>query len=109
MRWIKATASKFGNIPTIIDGIRFASKREAKRYWELKMLERAGEIKDLRLQVRFPLVVNSIKIATYVADFCYVAKDGKKIVEDSKGARTRTYITKKKLMQALYGIVIMET
>lgn len=101
--------NKFANIPTIVDGIRFASRKEAHRYGELKLLERAGKISDLKLQVRFPLIVNGQTIFTYVADFVYLSEEGKKIVEDVKGARTRTFITKKKMMKAQYGIVVMET
>ncbi len=100
--------NKYRNKPTEVDGIRFASKREATRYQELRLLERAGVIKGLWLQVRFPLKVNEQLICTYVADFQYF-EDGKSIVEDSKGHRTPEYKLKKKLMRALYQIEIKET
>lgn len=92
--------SKYRAIPVIIDGIRFASKLEGKRYGELKLLERAGHIRNLELQPRFPLIVNGQKICTYVGDFSYFEND-KRVIEDSKGHRTREYITKRKLLLAL--------
>jgi hypothetical protein len=106
--------SKYRAIRTEVDGISFASKREAKRYSELKMLERAKVIKDLQLQVRYPLEVNGVKITTYIGDFSYLEND-KFIVEDAKGFYrtkdpiTRLYDVKKRLMLALHGIEIRET
>ncbi len=95
---------KYRNVPTVVDGIRFASKREAFRYCELKLLERAGDIKELRLQPRYPLAVNGLHVSTYVGDFEYVeSKSGRLITEDSKGVRTRDFINKAKLFHALYG------
>lgn len=101
---MRVPARKFRNVPTEIDGIRFASKREAKRYCDLKLLERAGEIKALRLQPRYPLTVNSLHVATYVGDFEYVeSKSGRIVTEDAKGVKTRDFINKAKLFHALYG------
>lgn len=101
---MRVPARKFHNVPTEIDGIRFASKREAKRYCDLKLLERAGEIKALRLQPRYPLTVNSIHVATYVGDFEYVeSKSGRIVTEDAKGMKTRDFVNKAKLFHALYG------
>jgi hypothetical protein len=95
---------KFRNVPTEIDGIRFASKREARRYADLKLLEQAGEIAGLKLQPRYPLTVNSLHVATYVGDFEYVeTKSGRTITEDAKGVKTRDFINKAKLFHALYG------
>lgn len=99
---------KYRNIPTVVDGIRFASKREAKRYSELKLMEKAGEILGLECQPRFKLIVNSRPIATYVADFTYRFRNGLTIVEDVKGVKTAVYSLKKKLMLAIYGIAIRE-
>jgi hypothetical protein len=105
-----ALVSKYRNKPTEVDNIRFASKKEAARYQELKLCVRAGIIKDLELQVRFPLIAYGALICTYVADFRYTdTKSGKQIVEDVKGTRTREYTIKKKLMKALYQIEIRET
>ena len=100
---------KYGAVPTEVDGIRFASKAEAKRYGELKLRERAGEIAGLVLQPRFPLTVNGVKIGTYVGDFLYYDKDCQvTTVEDVKGVATPVYRIKRRLMQALHGIEIVE-
>jgi hypothetical protein len=99
---------KYHAVPTIVDGVRFASKAEARRYGVLKMMQMAGEISGLELQPKFPLVVNGEKICFYVADFRYV-KDGQQITEDVKGMRTAVYRIKAKLLKALHGIVVTET
>lgn len=97
-------ARKYRNVPTVVDGIRFASKREAFRYCELKLLQKAGEISDLKLQPRYPLTVNGLHVCTYVADFDYQDNSTERLVtEDSKGVRTRDFINKAKLFHALYG------
>lgn len=100
--------SKYGNKPTEVDGIRFASKREAHRYTELKLLERAGKISALRLQPAFPLDVNGVPVCHYRADFAYV-ENGRRVVEDSKGYRTDVYKIKRALMKAIHGVEIVET
>lgn len=98
--------SKYGNVR--ING--FDSKAEYARYVELKILEKAGLIDNLKRQVRFPLAIGPHLIATYVADFTYNdTKTGFGIVEDVKGVKTATYQMKKKLMFALWGIKIKET
>lgn len=100
--------SKYRNKKTVVDGITFASKKEANRYGELKILLRAGIITGLEMQRRYPLVVNGLKICTYISDFDYFNESNKAVVEDVKGVRTREYILKKKLMLACYGIEIKE-
>jgi hypothetical protein len=103
--------TKYGNKRVTVDGINFASKAEARRYCDLLLLVRAKTIDNLQLQPRFPLVVQGCKIATYVADFSYFDNTQKQqIVEDVKSlpTRTQTYIIKRKLVQALYGIEIKE-
>lgn len=96
--------NKYRNTRTTVDGIKFASKREAARYADLKRLERAGEITALRLQPRYPLTVNGMFVTTYVGDFEYVETSTNRLVtEDSKGVRTRDFINKAKLFHALYG------
>lgn len=100
--------SKFGAVKTEIDGITFASKAEAKRYGELKLLQRAGLIRDLEVQPKFPLIINGVTVATYIADFAYFEGDAR-VVEDVKGVRTPVYILKRKLVEALYpGMKIVE-
>jgi hypothetical protein len=98
--------SKYRNQPTEIDGVRFASKKEARRYQDLKLLERAGEIANLVRQPRYPLTVNGLHVCTYVADAQYdEVKSGRTVTEDVKGGsvRTKDFIIKAKLFQALYG------
>jgi hypothetical protein len=99
--------NKYGNRRTEVDGISFASAKEARRYSELKLLERAGKIKGLHLQPRFPLRVNEVTVTTYVADFIF-DRDGETVVEDVKGVRTPTYKLKKKLMKAIHDIDVVE-
>ncbi len=103
--------------PTIVDGVRFDSLKEAKRYTELKLLERGGAIRDLELQPRYDVVVNDKKICYYKADFRYFDIDrGVQVVEDVKpmGKSYRKtqawamYRLKKKLVEALHPVVIEE-
>ena len=103
--------SKYGNIRTEVDGIKFASKREAVRYSQLKLLERAGEIEGLRRQVPYQIEVNGQKVCKYVADAVYYAPAGplaRLVVEDCKGVRTAIYRLKAKLLKAAHGIEIQE-
>jgi hypothetical protein len=103
--------SKYRNVPTVVDGKRFPSKREAKRYGELRFQQDAtGLIADLQTQVRYRIEVNGVKVCDYVADFVY--RDlvtGETVVEDCKGFRTDVYKLKAKLMKAVHGITIRET
>lgn len=100
--------SKYGAIRTEIDGITFASKREAARYQELKLMECAKAIKGLELQPTYKLIVNDRLICKYIGDFRYI-ENGQLVVEDSKGFKTRDYRIKKKLLHALYGLEVRET
>ncbi|PWC97048.1 hypothetical protein TSO5_05720 [Azospirillum sp. TSO5] len=101
-------ANKYGAKRTKVDGIWFDSAAEARRWPVLKLEERAGLITRLERQVPYELVVNNQPICKWIADFRYV-RDGETVVEDCKGARTRDFIIKSKLMKALYGIRILET
>lgn len=102
--------SKYGNVRTVVDEIKFASKREADRYKELQLLLKAGEIGFLKLQVPYELNEGGSYSYKYIADFVYVdARTGATIVEDCKGARTAVYKKKRKLMKKIYGIKILET
>lgn len=102
--------TKFGAVRTEVDGVSFASKKEARRYSELKLLERAGEIENLSLQPRFPLRVNDCLVCTYVGDFLYgvTGDPSSLIVEDVKGVRTPLYRLKAKMFAAQYGFAIRE-
>ena len=101
--------SKYHAIPTEVDGVRFASRMEARRYQELRLLERAGEIEGLEMQVRYPIVVNGVKVCEYVSDFEYRdLSTGRWIVEDVKGKATPVYKLKAKLMRAVHHVEIQE-
>lgn len=110
----------------MVDGVRFASKREAARYRELRLLEKAGDIWDLELQPRFPLYAPStscylrraleastngglFKLGEYRGDFKYHDRSNKPyVVEDVKGFKTPLYRWKKRHVEAQYGITIQE-
>lgn len=92
---------------TVVDGRTFDSKREASVYLRLKAEQLAGRISGLRCQVRFPLRVGGIRVATYVADFVLI-RQGRREVIDVKGVSTAAYKLKKRLMKALFGIDIIE-
>ena len=101
--------SKYNAIKTEVDGYVFASRKEANRYCELKLLESAGEIKDLELQPVYRCEVNGKLICRYIADFRYTStKLGNVIIEDAKGVKTPAYRIKKKLTEALLNVLIIE-
>ena len=110
--------SKYNSRKTVIDGITFDSKKEAKRYIELKKKQDEGEITDLRLQVPFELVPSfTIEIdgkkrrrrnIRYIADFVYY-ENCQKVIEDVKGRKTDIYKLKKKLFEYKFNTTIKET
>lgn len=102
--------SKFNNQKTEVDGILFDSRKEAKRYYELKLLQRAGEISNLQLQVKYELIPKQAneRACNYIADFVYQDKSGQIVVEDVKGRRTKEYVIKRKLMLYQHGIRVVE-
>lgn len=107
---IPGKSAKFLNVKTEADGIVFASKKEAKRFGELKMLERVGAITELKTQVKYEFELNGVKIGAYLSDFDYVEK-GVKVVEDVKSPMTRkvqVYRLKRRMMLAFHGIEIRE-
>ena len=95
---------KYGACATVIDGIRFASKREAERYAELKLLEKIGKVGNLVLQPRFRMPPGF----AYVADFQYTDANGQSIVEDVKGVETPVFKLKRKCMKYFYPNVRLE-
>ena len=99
-----AKKHKYNARPTIVDGIKFASAKEARRYGELKLLQMAGKISALELQPRYKIVIEE----TYIADFRYV-ENGETIIEDVKGCLTREYKRKRKAMLKQHGVTILET
>jgi hypothetical protein len=107
---------KYGNRKVELDGVLFDSRKEANRWAELVLMERAGEISHLRRQVTFTLIPVQKDPETgkvierdckYIADFVYT-ENGKTVVEDTKGFRTPDYIIKRKLMLRDWGIRIRE-
>ena len=106
--------NKFNAVRTWNGGHWFASKREARRYTELLLLETAGEIKDIELQPSYRLMAPTpdgslVSTATYIADFRYRdIPTGKTVVEDVKGVRTQVYKLKKRWVEAQYAIKIVE-
>lgn len=112
------TRPKYGNAKVTIEGTVFDSKKEARRYQELKLLEKAGKIKNLQRQVKYILIpsqkdkdTNKVieRECSYIADFVYCdLETGEEVVEDTKGMRTKDYIIKRKLMLFIHGIRITE-
>lgn len=124
--------NKYRNKTVVVDGISFDSKKEARRYQELSLLEKAGAIRDLQMQVKFVLIPAQYEFTNerytkgkkkgclkqgkllerecaYIADFVYTdIENARKVVEDTKGVRTKDYIIKRKLMLYIHGIQIKE-
>jgi len=95
---------KFGAKPSILDDIKFASKKERKRYQELKVLQQHGELLFFLRQVPFHLP-GGVK---YLCDFMNFWQNGSVTIEDVKGMKTPMYILKKKQVEKLYPITITE-
>jgi hypothetical protein len=95
---------KFKAKPTEINGIKFSSQKEAKRYGALKMLQNIGEILFFLRQIPFHLPGN----VKYVCDFLIFWANGEVTIEDVKGFKTESYKAKKKMVEALYPITILE-
>jgi hypothetical protein len=105
--------SKYRAVRTNLDGYVFDSKREAARYAELRLLEKAGKIRDLKVKppawfLHCPVGLGFVRVCEYRPDFTY-RENGKEVVEDVKGVRTPIYRLKKKWMRLEYGIEIRET
>lgn len=104
--------SKYGAKKTTVDGITFASGAEAKRWAELRLMERGDLITELVRQPQFVFTINDKPVFTYIADFKYLnwSKDGfaTQVIEDVKGFSTPVYKLKKKLIEARHGIKITE-
>jgi len=94
--------NKYGNKITVIDGIKFHSQKEGRRYQQLKLLEQAGVIHNLIRQPAFILTAHGVKICKYTGDFYYI-EDGKLVIEDVKGKPTRDFKLRWKLLQAQEG------
>ena len=107
--------NKMRNVPTVVDGVRFASKKEARRWAELRLLERGGVIRDLKRQHRIEIVANGVKVTTAIVDFRYYEDGVGVVLEDVKGRTTdlspNTQLWKLKfaLLKALYGMEVKIT
>lgn len=120
--------NKYNNKKCTVNGIIFDSRKEARRYQELLLLQRAGVIKNLQRQVKYVLIPAQYESyerygkngqeltpgkkliereCAYVADFVY-EEDGKTVIEDTKGFKTKDFIIKRKLMLHIHGIRIRE-
>lgn len=116
--------SKYKSRKITRDGMTFDSVKEYQRYCELSLLERAGTITDLQRQVKYVLLPAQYRNffdkkahkwknrcvereVCYIADFVY-QQDGKTVVEDTKGFKTKDYIIKRKLMLYIHNIQIKE-
>jgi hypothetical protein len=107
----KGQGAKYGSKAEVVDGIRFDSKKEAGRYSDLKIEDRAGTIQELELKPEYRLEVNGQLICKYYPDFRY-KRNGLLVVEDVKSAATRlkaSYRLKRKLMKSIFNIIILET
>ncbi len=125
------SCQKYHNKRKKVDNIIFQSRKEAQRYCELRLLEKAGKISSLELQKVFELIPAQYetsaefytkgknkgerkkgkcieKAVTYKADFVYIDENGYTVVEDTKGFKTKDYVIKRKLMLFVYGIRIIE-
>ena len=102
--------SKYHSTKTVIDGITFDSKKEADRYAELKLLQKAGQISELILQPEYTLQPQfvrdgkKIQPIKYRGDFAYIEGD-KVVVEDVKGFKTKEYAIKRKMFLYQYPMI----
>ena len=119
--------NKYRNKKIQVNGETFDSMKELRRWRDLKLLEKAGEIAELRRQVPFELLPDQRepdkigprggrkpgrmieRKAVYIADFVYRDRTGREVIEDCKGMRTKDYILKRKLLLFRFGIQILES
>lgn len=124
---MRISRNKYRNKKILVNGETFDSMKELRRWRDLKILEKAGQISELRRQVPFELLPNQRepdkigprggikkgriieRKAVYVADFVYKDRAGREVVEDCKGMRTKEYILKRKLLLFRFGIRILES
>ena len=111
---MRSCRSKYNSSKITIGGNTFDSQKEYRRFCELSLLEKVGKVTDLQRQVKFELIPAQRidgkvveRSCNYVADFVYT-ENGKRVVEDTKGYKTKDYIIKRKLMLYVHGIRIRE-
>ena len=111
----KQRRHKYNAKRTVVDGLKFDSKGESRRWMELRLLERAGKIRNLRRQIPYELSVVNWRadtyhqIGKYVADFAYEQPTGKTIVEEFKGFKTAMGERNRRHVELEYGIKILLT
>lgn len=112
-------ANKYSAKAVEVDGLRFDSMKEARRYGELRLLEVAGQVSQLSVHPRYPIKVvelwrkgprSVVEVGVYTADFRYLDEAGEIVIEDVKCRATMTtaYRLRKRLVEAIYGITITE-
>lgn len=106
--------TKYKSRKVTVNGVVFDSRKEANRWCELALLQKAGQVTDLQRQVKYELIPSqridgkvAERACNYVADFVY-RENGKTVVEDTKGFKTKDYIIKRKLMLWVHGIRVRE-
>lgn len=112
---MRSSRSKYGSKKVTVGGVTFDSQREYRRFCELSLLERAGKITNLQMQVKYVLIPSQKdekgkvieRECSYIADFVYV-ENGKLVVEDAKGYKTPEYRLKRKMALYFHGIRIKE-
>lgn len=103
--------SKYGNRKVERDGLKFDSAKEAARWRDLRLLERAGQIRNLRRQVRYDFTINGVKVGSYIADHEYDELNNgvwEPVTEDVKGFKTQVYALKRRMMLGFHNIKIRE-
>ncbi len=104
--------SRYRNKPVVVDGVRYASGAEYRRWAELCLLQKAGAIRCLERQVSYRLEVNGVLVGKYTCDATYIeVATGEQVVEDTKSPATRkdtAYRLRRQLMRAIHGIEIRE-
>ncbi len=104
-------ARKYRNEPVVINGVRFDSKKEHRRFCDLKMLELAGKIHDLQVHPQYVFEHNGVRIGSFKPDFRYIV-DGQIVIEDVKSPSTRSetsYRLRKKMLKAFFDLDVVET
>lgn len=106
----RRSGNKFNARKTEIDGYRFASVKEGGRYWDLLMLQRAGDVKSFRVHPEYRLVVNGKDIGKMTLDFEVIWANGEITIEDVKGGRatkTEAYSLRKRVFEACHAPLVV--
>lgn len=101
---------KYGNKPQQMDGLKFASIRELKYYCDYKLLERAGQIRQLEIHPSFKLIVNGVKVGRFTADFAYFDDKGRHVIDvkSPSTAAGEAFRLRKRVFEACYPGIVLE-